>query len=115
MKKALVFIGALAPFALHSLEFDMQFENEQVRVSKIVMAAKEEVGLHRDELPRVVIGLKGGTVRRMEQDGSTRDVHFPTGSAVFLEADPEGEMHRGVNVSDTELEVMIIELKGKAS
>ncbi len=103
----------MLPLAAQSLDYEKQFENDQVRVSKIAMAAGEKVGLHRDENPRIVIGLKGGTVKRLEQDGSTRDIHFPTGSSVFLEADPLDQLHRVVNASDAAIEIIVIELKEK--
>jgi len=109
-----VFLIALSiPFFAQSLEYEIQTENEQVRVSKIKLSAGEEVGLHRDELPRVVIALKGGIIKRLEEDGSINEVQFPTGEAVFLEADPIGQMHRGVNSSDSEIEIFVIELKTK--
>jgi hypothetical protein len=45
--------------------------------------AHEEIGLHRDAYPQVVIGLQGGIITRLEANGSTVHVNFPTGRAVF--------------------------------
>jgi quercetin dioxygenase-like cupin family protein len=113
MKRILVIASLIAPLCVQSLEYEKQFENEQVRVSRVAMAAGEEMGLHRDENPRIVIGLQGGTIKRIERDGSANEIHFPKGGAVFLEADPVGEIHRAVNISDHVVEVVVVELKAK--
>ena len=111
--KYILYCVCLLPFAAQALEYKIQHENEQVRVSKIILEPGEKVGLHRDEYPRTVIGLKGGTFKRIEEDGSTKDVIFPTGEAVFLEADPVGQKHSGVNTSADFLELIVIEYKTK--
>ncbi len=110
--KKVYFLAALAlPFLAQSLEFEILTENDQIRVSKIKVFPGEEVGWHRDENPRVVIGLKGGTVTRIEEDGSKNDVYFPEGKAIFLDADPIGQMHRGINASKREIEIIVVEVK----
>ena len=45
--------------------------------------AHEEIGLHRDDFPQVIVSLKGGTITRLEADGSTTDVKFPKGEPVY--------------------------------
>lgn len=110
------FIWALAALALpllsEAMEYEIQFENDAVRVSKIKMLPEEKVGLHRDENMRVIYGIKGGVITRTELDGSTSEILFPTGEAVFLEADPVGELHTGANGPE-ELEVIVVEFKTK--
>ncbi len=96
------------------MEYCIQCENDQFRVSKIALDSGEEVGLHRDEYPRVVIGLKGGSYTRIEKDGSTKAIRFPTGEAVYLDADPIDQLHTGKN-SDEPLEIIVVELKTKKS
>jgi len=113
MKIFLFLAVAGLPFGLQSLEHEMLCDNEQVKVTKVSLAAKEEVGLHRDEHPHIVIAIKGGTVRRLELDGTTNDVHFPTGKVVHRDADPVGKLHRGINISDETVELIVVELKGK--
>ncbi len=108
-------IAALSlPLLSEAMEYDIQFENDAIRISKIKMLPEEKVGLHRDENLRVVYGIKGGVITRTEQDGSTREVHFPTGEATLLDADPVGELHTGANGPE-ELEVIVVEFKTKAS
>jgi hypothetical protein len=111
VKKLLLMAGALLPIGLQSLSFEVLTDNEDVRVAKCTIEATEEVGLHRFDNPHIVIGVKGGTIRRLEQDGSTNDVHFPTGRAVHRDADPAGKYNRSVNVSGHEIELIVIELK----
>ena len=110
MKQFLTF-ACLVVAQTQALEYEVQFENEQVRVAHIVVAPKEAVGLHRDALPQIVVGLKGGTITRLEADGREVDVQFPTGKAVYRPADPENEMHKGVNKSDAPVEIISIQLK----
>ncbi|NNM43254.1 MAG: hypothetical protein HKM07_02805 [Chlamydiae bacterium] len=100
------------PLFAHTLEYTIQCENDQVRVSKMKLLPGEQIGLHRDEYPRVVVGLKGGHFTRIEEDGSSRDIVFPTGEAIYLEADPVGQLHSGENGTE-ELEIIIVELKTK--
>jgi quercetin dioxygenase-like cupin family protein len=96
---------------MQALEYEQQFENDQICIGKATIAPHEEIGLHRDLHPQVVIALKGGTITRLEANGQTTDVKFPTGKAVFREADPENEQHRSVNNSSEPVELIIIQLK----
>ncbi len=96
---------------MSALEYELQFENDQIAVSKIKIMPKEEIGLHRDVLPQIVIALKGGTITRLEADGSETDVHFPTGKAVYRGIDPENELHKSVNKGSEPVEIISIQLK----
>jgi hypothetical protein len=105
---------ALASFfacQLGAVEFEPQFENEQVYVAKVKLEPGEETGLHRDDLPRVDVALQGGTITRFEPNGSLIDVDFPTGQAVYLQPDPAEEFHNSVNTSPTPVELIVIQLK----
>lgn len=96
---------------ISALEYEKQFENEKVLIAKVKLAPYEEVGLHRDALPQVVVALQGGTITRLEPDGRKVDVHFPTGQAVYRPVDPENELHRSVNNGATPVELIITQLK----
>jgi hypothetical protein len=111
MRKILVGMGCLLAFGLSGIESEVQFENNQTRATKIKIMPHEEIALHRDDYPRVIVSLKGGTITRLETDGSTTHVDFPKGEAVFLEADPPGQLHRSVNNTCKPVEVIVIELK----
>lgn len=110
MRKFLI-LACLACIQIQALEYEVQFENEDVCVSRIVIEPKEEIGLHRDVLPQIVIGLKGGIITRIESDGREVDVEFPTGKAVYRPVDPEDEMHSSVNKSDSPVEIISVQLK----
>lgn len=111
MKKIFTLFMCSLSFQMMALEYEQQFENGQICIGKVIIAPHEEIGLHRDVYPQVVIALKGGTITRLEADGRKTDIKFPTGQAVFREADPVNEQHRSVNNSSEPVELIIIQLK----
>ena len=88
-----------------------QFENEHVRVWKTVIMPHQPLKMHRHDCPRVVVGLKGGTLTKIEEAGETSDLNFESGVAYWLTEDPPGTFHGDINQSDESIEVMVIELK----
>lgn len=102
---------SLFSFALQGIEYEIQLENDSVRVARVKIMPQEEIGLHRDASPQVVVALQGGTITRLEADGSTNDVHFPTGQAVFRGMDPPDQLHKSVNRSPAPVELIIMQLK----
>ena len=96
---------------LQSLEYEVQLENQSVSVARAKIMPQEEIGLHRDAYPQVVVALQGGTITRVEADGSTIDVDFPTGKAVFRDIDPPDQVPTSVNNSSNPVELVIIQLK----
>lgn len=111
MKKILAVLMCCLSFEMQALEYEQQFENDQICIAKVKISPHEEIGLHRDVYPQVVVALTGGTITRLEADGRITDVEFPTGTAVFREADSENELHRTVNNSSESVELIIIQLK----
>ncbi|MES2344901.1 MAG: hypothetical protein V4494_03060 [Chlamydiota bacterium] len=111
MKKMLFGLICLASLEMHAFEYEKQFENKEILVSKVKILPYEEIDLHRDAYPQVVIALQGGTMTRLEADGRAIDINFPTGVAVFREADPINEVHRSVNYSSEPVELITILLK----
>lgn len=111
MKIFFLCLTCLALTQVQALEYEIQFDNDEVCVSKVVIEPKEEIGLHRDAVPQIVIGLKGGTITRLESDGQEIDIEFPTGKAVYRPVDPENELHRSVNKSDAPIEIIIVQMK----
>lgn len=88
-----------------------QFENEHVRVWKTVIMPHQPLKMHRHDRARVVVGLKGGTLTKIEETGETSNLQFDTGAAYWLTEDPPGTFHGDINESDEPIEVMVIELK----
>jgi hypothetical protein len=93
------------------LEYEKLFENEKVCVIRVKLMPGEEVGLHRDEYPAVVIALQGGTITRFEANGTTTDVIFPTHIPIYRPIDPIDELHRSVNKSSESIELIITQVK----
>jgi quercetin dioxygenase-like cupin family protein len=88
-----------------------QFENEHVRVWKTVIMPHQPLSMHRHDCARVVVGLKGGSLTKIEETGEVSELKFETGSAYWLTEDPPGTLHGDINESDEPIEVMVIEIK----
>lgn len=88
-----------------------QFENEYVRVWKTVIMPNQPLKMHRHDCSRVIVGLKGGSLTKIEETGETSELNFETGVAYWLTEDPPGTLHGDVNESEEPIEVMVIEIK----
>ncbi len=88
-----------------------QFENDEVRVWKSVILPDAPLPPHRHEHPRVLVALAGGTMKIVEQDGSSQTHEWESGKSYWLPANPPGTLHSDVNVGDKPIEVMVVELK----
>jgi len=88
-----------------------QFENEYVRVWKTIIMPHQPLKMHRHDCARVVVGLKGGSLMKIEETGEISELIFDTGNAYWLTEDPGGTLHGDINESDEPIEVMVIEIK----
>jgi quercetin dioxygenase-like cupin family protein len=88
-----------------------QLENSSVRVWKSIIAPNQPLSMHRHEAGRVIVALKGGTLRIVQASGESREVQWETGKAYWLDADPPGTTHGDVNPGAEPIEVMVVELK----
>ena len=88
-----------------------QFENGDVKVWKPVVLPNAPLTMHRHEHPRVIIALRGGTMKIVEQNGPAEPHVWETGKAYWLPANPPNTMHADVNASDQPIEVMVVELE----
>jgi hypothetical protein len=111
VKYLLLALVCLISFKIDALEYEMQLENDLVSVARAKILPHEEIGLHRDAHPQVVVALQGGIITRLEADGSRVEVNFPTGKAVFRNIDPPDQLHKSINDSDNLIELIIIHLK----
>jgi quercetin dioxygenase-like cupin family protein len=91
-----------------------QFENENVTVWKTIIAPHQPLNMHRHENGRVLVALKGGTLKIVPENGEPYEVTWETGNAYWLEADPPGELHGDVYEGDDSREVMVIEMRPPA-
>jgi hypothetical protein len=91
-----------------------QFENDQVRVWKTIIAPHQPLSFHRHENNRVLVALTDGQVRVM--DTTAKEVatyKWERGKAYWLESDPPGKTHADANDTNQPIEVIVIELKQK--
>jgi beta-alanine degradation protein BauB len=88
-----------------------QFENDVVKVWKSTVMPNAPFPPHRHDHPRVIIALAGGTMKIVEQDGSSAIHEWHSGQSYWLPANPLGTLHKDVNAGDKPIEVMVVELK----
>ena len=89
----------------------VQFENDDVKVWKSIVVPHAPLTMHRHEHGRVIIALKGGTMKIVEQSGTSEAHVWETGRAYWLPANAPGTMHADVNAGDQPIEVMVVEMK----
>jgi quercetin dioxygenase-like cupin family protein len=90
-----------------------QFENDSVRVWKSLIAPGQPLSLHRHEHGRVIVALRGGTLKIVKESGESRTVTWETGKAYWLDADPPGERHGDTNEGPEPIEVMVVEMAAR--
>ena len=88
-----------------------QFENDDVKVWKSIVVPNAPLPLHRHDHPRIITALVGGTMKIVQQDGSSETHVWETGKSYWLPANAPGTMHTDVNAGDKPIEVMVVELK----
>ena len=88
-----------------------QFENSEVKVWKSLVLPNSPLPLHRHEHPRVIIALRGGTMKILEETGQSEMHEWQTGKAYWLPANAPGTRHQDINVGDKPIEVMVVELQ----
>jgi len=88
-----------------------QFENEDVKVWKSLVLPNQPLTMHRHDHPRVIIALKGGTMKIVEQDGTSETHVWETGKAYWLAANAPNTKHADVNAGAEPIEVMVVELE----
>lgn len=89
----------------------LQFENDQVKVWRSVIAANASLAMHRHEHPRVIVALSGGTMIIAEDNGKSESHVWETGKAYWLPANAPNSVHADINRGDKPIEVMVVELK----
>jgi hypothetical protein len=89
-----------------------QFENEHVSVWKSIIMPNQPLALHRHELGRTIVALKGGTLDVVNAKGETmKKMTWETGKAYWLAADPPGEQHGDMNRTKEPIEVIVVQMK----
>jgi len=86
-------------------------ENEKVKIWKTLIMPNQPLKMHRHECDRVIVGLKGGTLIKIEKTGETSKLVFENNKAYWLPKDPPNTYHADINESNEPIEVIVIELK----
>ncbi len=71
------------------------FENAEVKVWKSLVLPNNPLPLHRHEHPRVIVALKGGTMKVLEESGRSETHEWESGKAYWLPANAPGTRHQG--------------------
>jgi beta-alanine degradation protein BauB len=89
-----------------------QFENNSVSVWKSIIMPNQPLALHRHDLGRTIVALKGGTLDVVDAQGKTmKQMTWETGKAYWLDADPPGEQHGDMNRTKEPIEVIVVQMK----
>jgi quercetin dioxygenase-like cupin family protein len=88
-----------------------QFENDDVKVWKSVVMPNAPLNMHHHDHPRVIIALRGGTMKIVQQDGTSEEHVWESGKAYWLPANAPNTMHADANAGETPIEVMVVDLK----
>ena len=88
-----------------------QFENAHVKVWKSTIVPNAPLPLHRHDHGRVIVALRGGTMKIEDQSGTSETQVWETGKAYWLPANPPNTMHKDINVGDHPIEVMVVEVE----
>jgi len=117
LRAALVSAIALTPLTSQptaQTERTPQFENEDVKVWKTVVMPHAPLTMHTHEHPRVIVALAGGTMKIVNEDGTSETEQWETGKAYWLPLAEGKKRHADANLGDKPIEVMVIELKNAA-
>ena len=97
------------PVKLDSKHYKVEMENDRVRVVRIRYGGREKSVMHQHP-PGIGIFLTDASFKFTYPDGKTEEVSAKSGEAKWT---PAGA-HEPENVGDKPLEVVLVELKGKA-
>ena len=98
---------ALDPVRVAPKHYQVEFENEQVRVSRARFGPREGVPMHEHLLPRVVVHLTPMNMRQTLPDGSTREARAEAGGVTWGTA----AKHSEENLNSEVFEVVVVEVK----
>ena len=108
---ALTPFSALAPRHVSQAQRIPQFENEGVSVWKTTVLPNAPLTMHTHQHPRVIIALSGGTMKVMNEDGTSELHQWETGKAYWLSAEEGKKRHADANQGSKPIEVLVVELK----
>jgi quercetin dioxygenase-like cupin family protein len=107
---AVLIIRAQDPVKVDAKHYKVEFENDQVRILRIQYPPGDKSVMH--EHPNsIAVFMSDQRVKFTYPDGKSEEVPAKAGEAKWI---PAGS-HLPENLSDKRLEVILVELKGKAT
>jgi uncharacterized RmlC-like cupin family protein len=97
----------LDPLKVDPKHYKLEFENDQVRVFRVIVGPHVTTPMHEHTLKRVVTYLTDANVRVTGADGKVETQHHKAGDVVW----GEHAKHSEQNLSDKPFEVVVAELK----
>ena len=67
--------------------------------------------MHRHGVGRIIVGLSGGVLTRVEENGEKSPLFFDKNTAQWFAAEPEGILHGDLNETNKPIEVIVVEVK----
>jgi uncharacterized RmlC-like cupin family protein len=97
----------LDPLKVDPRHYHLEFENDQVRVTRVKFGAHEGAPLHEHQLTRVILYLTDSKTRVTSVDGTVDETPHKAGDVVYGGA----AKHSEINTLDHPIEVIVTELK----
>src|ERR1700728_4120798 len=69
------------------------------------------LAMHTHDHPRVIVALSGGTMKIVNEDGTSEVHQWETGKAYWLSLEEGKRRHADANQGDKPIEVIVVELK----
>jgi hypothetical protein len=88
-----------------------QFENDDVKVWRTTVMPNAPLAMHTHDHPRVIVALSGGTIKVINEDGTSETHQWDTGKAYWLPLSEGKKRHTDANQGSKPIEVMVVELK----
>jgi hypothetical protein len=108
---ALTPFSTLTPQQVSPTQRIPQFENDDVSVWKTMVMPNAALTMHTHQHPRVIIALSGGTMKVVNEDGTSELHQWETGKAYWLSAEEGKKRHADANQGSKPIEVIVVELK----
>jgi hypothetical protein len=99
--------ASLDPLQVDPQDYKLEFENSQVRVTRVKMGPEHPVPMHEHALNRVVVCLTDQNSSMTTPDGKTETVRHKAGEVSW----GRPTQHKELNLSDKPLEVVVVEVK----
>ncbi len=99
--------SALDPVKVDPKHYKVEFENDQVRVTRVTFGPHEAAPMHEHQLKRIVLYLTDAKTKITNADGTVDDTPHKAGDIVTGAA----AKHTELNLTDHKVEVIVTELK----